>query len=230
MAHRKNALPPFPLTVLINEGSASAAEIVAAALRDNDRAILVGAKSYGKGSVQTIIHVPIDPARRPGTIAAVKLTTATYYTPAGVSIHGKGIKPDIQVKMSLEQIHAVERRQHAVWVRSNKPSGDESSAAAALAQATREPPPVKDIQLEQAIKYLKIYLREGQEQAQAFVAAHQQKVKQAHKLASRKATPDEKKPAKRPKLLEESKSDEQRLGQEKLIQAPIEAEAAPQTK
>jgi len=76
-----------PLVVLVNGGSASASEIVAGALKDHGRALLVGRKTYGKGSVQTVL-----PLTRGG---AVKLTTSRYFTPSGASIHGKGIVPDI---------------------------------------------------------------------------------------------------------------------------------------
>lgn len=79
-----------PLVVMINGGSASASEIVAGALKDNKRAILVGTKSFGKGSVQTIL--PLDNKR------AIKLTTALYYTPSGISIQATGISPDIVVE------------------------------------------------------------------------------------------------------------------------------------
>jgi carboxyl-terminal processing protease len=76
-----------PLVVLVNGGSASASEIVAGALKDHGRAVLVGRKTYGKGSVQTVL-----PLARGG---AVKLTTSRYFTPSGASIHGKGIVPDV---------------------------------------------------------------------------------------------------------------------------------------
>ena len=78
-----------PLIVLINGGSASASEIVAGALQDHRRATLVGTRSFGKGSVQTIIPI--------GRAGAIRLTTARYYTPSGRSIQAKGIDPDIQV-------------------------------------------------------------------------------------------------------------------------------------
>ena len=79
----------LPLVVLINSGSASASEIVAGALKDHKRAVLLGTRSFGKGSVQTII--PITETR------AVKLTTARYFTPNGRSIQAEGIIPDINV-------------------------------------------------------------------------------------------------------------------------------------
>jgi carboxyl-terminal processing protease len=94
-AQRYNARPGdiaggLPIAVLINGGSASASEIVAGALQDHHRAILVGTRSFGKGSVQTIIPLPGH--------GAMRLTTARYYTPSGRSIQAKGIEPDIVVE------------------------------------------------------------------------------------------------------------------------------------
>ena len=83
-------LDGVPLVVLINEASASASEIVAGALQDHSRAVLVGAKTFGKGSVQTIVPLKND--------AAIKLTTARYYTPSGRSIQAEGIDPDIAIE------------------------------------------------------------------------------------------------------------------------------------
>ncbi len=88
----QNAKPllEIPMAVLINEGSASGSEIVAAALQDHKRAIIVGTKSFGKGSVQTII--PLSDG------SALRLTTSKYYSPLGHIIHGKGVMPDISVE------------------------------------------------------------------------------------------------------------------------------------
>ena len=84
-----------PLVVIINNGSASASEIVAGALQDHRRAIVIGTQSFGKGSVQTII--PFKKSNSKG-VAGIRLTTARYYTPSGISIQGKGIVPDIIVE------------------------------------------------------------------------------------------------------------------------------------
>ncbi|HVP79029.1 MAG TPA: S41 family peptidase [Thermodesulfobacteriota bacterium] len=91
-AHADGNIPRYPLIVLINGGSASGAEIVAGALQDHGRGILVGTQTFGKGSVQTII--PLKDG------SGLRLTTARYYTPNGRSIQAKGIMPDIIVKLS----------------------------------------------------------------------------------------------------------------------------------
>ncbi|HEB4957942.1 TPA: S41 family peptidase [Legionella pneumophila] len=90
LANPGDVLDNAPIVVLINNGSASASEIVAGALKDNKRAIILGTKSFGKGSVQTVL--PLDGK------TGIKLTTALYYTPSGVSIQAKGIIPDIVVE------------------------------------------------------------------------------------------------------------------------------------
>ncbi|RJP28673.1 MAG: S41 family peptidase [Candidatus Omnitrophota bacterium] len=85
-----NALKDLPIVVIINEGSASGSEIVAAAFQDNKRAIILGTKSFGKGSVQTVIPL--------GENCALRLTTSRYFTPSGKQIHGEGVIPDIIVE------------------------------------------------------------------------------------------------------------------------------------
>ena len=89
-AHTQGTIPRYPLVVLINNGSASGAEIVAGAIQDLNRGLLVGTKTFGKGSVQTIF--PLKDG------SGLRLTTAKYYTPNGRSIHNKGITPDIVVE------------------------------------------------------------------------------------------------------------------------------------
>jgi len=82
----------IPIVTLVNEGSASGSEIVAGAMKDLKKAVLVGTKTFGKGSVQTIL--PLDNSGG----AALRLTTAKYYTPSGICIHGIGIDPDVEIK------------------------------------------------------------------------------------------------------------------------------------
>jgi len=98
----KGALKSVPLVVLVNEGSASASEIVAGALQDHKRAAVIGNQTFGKGSVQTAVC--LDPSFRMDNCptAALKLTTSRYYTPSGKSIQAKGIVPDIMVDETEE--------------------------------------------------------------------------------------------------------------------------------
>ncbi len=91
-AHQNNSGVEIPLVLLVNEGSASASEIVAGALQDHQRGVIVGSKTFGKGSVQTIIPLPDG--------AGLRMTTARYYTPKGRSIQATGITPDVEVAYS----------------------------------------------------------------------------------------------------------------------------------
>jgi carboxyl-terminal processing protease len=100
-------VPNLPIVVLINEGSASASEIVAGALQDHKRAVIMGSKSFGKGSVQTVI--PLE-----NNQGALKMTTALYYTPSGRSIQATGIEPDIELSQaSIEKQKDLERDSEA---------------------------------------------------------------------------------------------------------------------
>lgn len=121
----------FPMVILVNGGSASAAEIVSGALQDHKRAMLVGEKTFGKGSVQSIL--PLEDG------AAVKLTTAKYYTPSERIIHGNGIEPDFTIAMPIENLFLL-RTQKAV-----ESDGD----------LLPTEPEIRDIQLDAAIGALK---------------------------------------------------------------------------
>ncbi len=124
-AHRSKTYNNFPLIILVNNGSASASEIVAGAVKDLKRGILLGNKTYGKGSVQTLI--PIENRN-----SALKLTTAKYYTPSGTMIDGSGIEPDIKValtKKELRELYKHLARVNATDIRtrdSKKPTVDKA--------------------------------------------------------------------------------------------------------
>lgn len=101
-AHSNNGKNLYPLVVLVNEGSASASEIVAGAIQDHKRGVIVGTQTFGKGSVQTILPMPDG--------AGLRLTTARYYTPNGRSIQATGIAPDVEVPRLPYTEQAEEKR------------------------------------------------------------------------------------------------------------------------
>jgi carboxyl-terminal processing protease len=153
-AHGNTVPHAYPIVILVNEGSASAAEIVAGALQDHKRAIVVGVKTFGKGSVQTVMPL------RNG--AALRLTTAIYYTPNGRSIQAKGIEPDIVVERQLAREQEEEStRPKAVREEDlqnhmdteEKTPSDQTPEAAQEAQIKEELE--KDYQLARALDVLK---------------------------------------------------------------------------
>jgi carboxyl-terminal processing protease len=144
----------LPLVVLINSGSASAAEIVAGALQDRKRAAIVGLTSFGKGSVQTVVPL------RGGRDGALKLTTARYYTPAGRSIQKTGITPDLEVAQTRQQAQDIANRS---WFSeasfTNALNAEEGNERIGKHEPAEAPPESfdekKDFQLTRALDVLK---------------------------------------------------------------------------
>ncbi len=143
----RGALKKVPLVVLVNEGSASASEIVAGALQDHKRATLLGSQTFGKGSVQTV--------RPLGPDTGIKLTTARYYTPSGNSIQAKGIVPDVMVDETPEgNVFAALRTREADLNKHLSNGKDDRAAGSGLTDAERAAEQARDQEREQARKKL----------------------------------------------------------------------------
>ena len=142
-----------PLLVIVNGGSASASEIVAGALQDNKRAIILGTKTFGKGSVQTLFPLEKSNLFSPNDLyGAVKLTTAEYFTPSGRSIQARGIEPDIIINQTLEN-----KSYDSLTVgetKLNKYIKNENENIESGSSAYIPPEETDDIQLNEAIKIL----------------------------------------------------------------------------
>ncbi|MEH6475559.1 MAG: S41 family peptidase [Sneathiella sp.] len=151
-SQRYNATPDDvvngkPIVVLINGGSASASEIVAGALQDHRRAVILGTRSFGKGSVQTIMPLQGN--------GAMRMTTARYYTPSGSSIQAKGISPDIDVKQARLEVLETRKRRSEADLRNHLENGTTKEKKATEGDAAKAPAKLLDYQLLRAKDLLK---------------------------------------------------------------------------
>ena len=168
----------LPIVLMINEGSASAAEILAGALQDHHRAVVLGEKSFGKGSVQTVIPLRNN--------AAMRITTARYYTPSGRSIQAKGIEPDVVVK--LAKIEEIDNSDWAIseadlkGALKNEQAGSKSKDKKGTnKKSDNKEEEVKDYQLIRALDLVKALYLYGQNDNKHFVKSKEEEKEEPEK-------------------------------------------------
>ena len=151
----RDVLTDAPLIVLVNQFSASASEIFAGAVKDNNRGIIIGETTFGKGSVQSVL-----PLQNRG--GALKLTTAAYYTPSGISIEEKGVKPHIEIPLSDQENRKLARHLSDIKRRFPDEENDEQTLDPyPEGNDESEEDRVEDIQLQRAVDAMKALLLSG---------------------------------------------------------------------